>query len=101
MCDLETTDAELRLLLAIRHMVCEAEGRAAEHRADRRAAGRAIGNYGLEHRGRPCIGEMPGQLLTGKTETLMAMTLSRDVCHAWICSSDRRVGVRKSNDRRT
>jgi hypothetical protein len=36
---LDTIDAELRLLLAIRPMVREAEGRPAEHCADRRAAG--------------------------------------------------------------
>jgi hypothetical protein len=37
--DIEVIDSELRLLLAIRRMIREAEGPAAEHRAHRRTAG--------------------------------------------------------------
>jgi hypothetical protein len=59
--DIETIDSELRLLLAIRHMAREAEGRT-KYGADRRADGRALGNYGLEHHGWVCIGETPTQL---------------------------------------
>jgi hypothetical protein len=39
--DIETIDSELRLLLAIRQMVREEEGRPAVVRADRRTARRA------------------------------------------------------------
>ena len=60
--DLEVIDCELRLLLAIRKMAREADGRSPEYGADRRAVRRALGNSGLEHHGWPCIGEMTRQL---------------------------------------
>ena len=58
--DPETIDSELRLLLAIRRMVREAEGHA-KHRADRRAVRRALGNSSVLkppelRRSGPCSG---------------------------------------------
>ena len=42
--DLEVIDSELGLLLAIRNMARDAEGRTPKYGADRRAAGRAGGS---------------------------------------------------------